>query len=207
MLKTFLTLTLTLMLTLASAQTQLFKPGESLPAGDYEVSRILDGDGFTIIVNGVERSVRLIGIDAPEKRGNEPFNKEATAFLTDLLVGQIVYITPGVQPTDRFGRALGYVSLDGKDVALQVAQVGLADSLTMEPNTRRADLYAAAVEGAKSTKKGMWRDLTGRFGNRNCNAFKTQAQAQAFFEGARPGDLHGLDRDNDGVACGRLSKR
>lgn len=35
----------------------------------------------------------------------------------------------------------------------------------------------------------------------DCGDFATQAEAQAFFDGAGPGDPHLLDGDGDGVAC------
>lgn len=37
----------------------------------------------------------------------------------------------------------------------------------------------------------------------DCRDFSTQAEAQAFFE-KTPGDPHGLDRDNDNIACEHL---
>ncbi|MGR3483908.1 MAG: excalibur calcium-binding domain-containing protein [Paracoccaceae bacterium] len=40
--------------------------------------------------------------------------------------------------------------------------------------------------------------------DRICSDFRTQAEAQAFFEANRPGDPHRLDRDRDGVACESL---
>lgn len=42
--------------------------------------------------------------------------------------------------------------------------------------------------------------------DRNCPAFATHAEAQAFFEaaGGPESDRHGLDRDNDGIACESL---
>ncbi len=40
------------------------------------------------------------------------------------------------------------------------------------------------------------------FHDRDCSDFKTQAQAQRFFKNHNPRkDPHGLDADNDGVAC------
>lgn len=38
----------------------------------------------------------------------------------------------------------------------------------------------------------------------DCGDFKTQAEAQAFFEAAGPGDPHRLDRDGNGIACESL---
>lgn len=40
--------------------------------------------------------------------------------------------------------------------------------------------------------------------DRDCSDFSTQAEAQAFFEAAGPGDPHRLDHDGDGVACESL---
>jgi Excalibur calcium-binding domain len=37
--------------------------------------------------------------------------------------------------------------------------------------------------------------------DRNCDYFRTQAEAQAFFEQAGPNDPHRLDDDGDGIAC------
>jgi micrococcal nuclease len=37
--------------------------------------------------------------------------------------------------------------------------------------------------------------------DRDCADFRSQAEAQAFFRAAGPGDPHRLDRDGDGRAC------
>lgn len=38
----------------------------------------------------------------------------------------------------------------------------------------------------------------------NCSDFRSQEEAQAYFEANGPGDPDGLDRDNDGIACESL---
>jgi hypothetical protein len=50
------------------------------------------------------------------------------------------------------------------------------------------------------------RSVTGAlfFFDRDCRDFHTEREAQAFFEAAGPGDLHGLDADHDGRACEAL---
>jgi hypothetical protein len=42
--------------------------------------------------------------------------------------------------------------------------------------------------------------------DRNCDDFASQAEAQAFFlaQGGPSRDPHGLDADNDGIACEEL---
>lgn len=41
----------------------------------------------------------------------------------------------------------------------------------------------------------------GGWSDRDCRDFNTQQEAQAFYRSAGPGGPHGLDRDNDGIAC------
>ena len=211
-LQALLILALTLV-TLAGAQTQSFLPGESLPEGMYRVDRIKDGDTFVVTHKGVQRSVRVIGVDTPELHPPQPYAEEATQFANDLLFSHTVHLVPGEQPVDRFGRALAYVTVpttQGElDLALALTQAGLADLDTLRPNVRYAELYAAAVQGAFSVRKGMFANEPGYFMDRNCDYFKTQKEAQAFFEGARTArkrDPHGLDPDRNGVACQSLSQ-
>ena len=54
---------------------------------------------------------------------------------------------------------------------------------------------------------GWWIFDVLSFKDRDCSDFSTQKEAQKFFEsekGLRDKDPHGLDRDNDGVACESL---
>lgn len=39
----------------------------------------------------------------------------------------------------------------------------------------------------------------------NCSDFRSWREAQDFYERSGPGDPHGLDRDNDGIACESLN--
>jgi len=71
------------------------------------VERIVDGDTF-VLASG-ER-VRLIGIDTPEI--GEAGAAEATAFLSDLVLNQYVWLTTSGNDTDRFGRLRRYVWLN-----------------------------------------------------------------------------------------------
>lgn len=41
--------------------------------------------------------------------------------------------------------------------------------------------------------------------DRDCGDFRSWREAQDFYERSGPGDPHGLDRDNDGIACESLS--
>ncbi|WP_217644998.1 excalibur calcium-binding domain-containing protein [Thermoflavimicrobium dichotomicum] len=41
-------------------------------------------------------------------------------------------------------------------------------------------------------------------GDLDCTDFKTQKEAQRFFESYQPGDPYKLDRDHDDIACEQL---
>ena len=76
------------------------------------VTNVIDGDTFVIAYDGVPASVRLLGIDAPERR--DPGGPEATAALRALIEGKTVRIDfadPSGRKRDNFGRLLCKVYL------------------------------------------------------------------------------------------------
>ena len=86
---------------------------QTTDSGTWIVTRISDGDTIHVEQkNGVKKTVRLIGIDTPEKNGvREPECYAATASLItqQLLEHQTVRLT--TFGTDNFGRTLALVSL------------------------------------------------------------------------------------------------
>ncbi len=174
--------------------------------GPHRVIRAIDGDTIRLDMNGVPTTVRLIGVDTPETvhpyRGIEFFGPEASAFTKGLVVGEQVALEYDVAPRDRFGRPLVYAVLpDGRELNLLLAQSGYADVMTIPPNVAQAELYRAAVAGARSVGKGMWIGYGEPFLDRNCVSFPNRRVAVAFYGGAEPGDPHNLDGDGDGVPC------
>jgi endonuclease YncB( thermonuclease family) len=82
-------------------------------AKDVFVYRVIDGD--TIVTSA--GTVRLIGIDAPEK--SDCGYEEAKQELTTLVEGKTVDLVtdPSQDDRDKYGRYLRYVEVDKKDVA------------------------------------------------------------------------------------------
>jgi hypothetical protein len=88
--------------------------------------------------------------------------------MNELLEGQRVWIEFDVEERDRYRRSLVYVyledaggqwSYDGgrfTQANLAIAQVGLADVLTIPPNVRYSALYLEAVREARAQGLGMW---------------------------------------------------
>lgn len=176
-------------------------------AQTYPVTRVIDGDTVVLEIGGEPQSTRLLGVDTPEVRGSEPYAAEATAFTRQLLEGRRVRLEYGYTGYDIYGRLLAHVFVDDQDVSLLLAEAGLAKLYTKAPPDRYTPLYAAAVAGAFSARKGL--HTGGFFLDRNCADFANRDEAQAFMRGAetpRKRDAHGLDNDADGVACAALPK-
>jgi micrococcal nuclease len=120
------------------------------------VTRNTDGD--TLWLSGIGK-VRLIGIDTPEVFGqSECFGREASAFAERILPpGTHVRYRLGVDPRDRYGRALAYLYLDdGRMFNELLAERGYATPLTIPPNVEYANRFVAAARRARDANRGLW---------------------------------------------------
>ncbi len=139
------------------------------PAGiRARVNRVVDGD--TIIVRklsdygdptGPLRRVRYIGVDTPESvKPDTPvqcYGKEAAAANKRLLDQKFVTIVFDEEHYDRYGRTLGYVYLDKKQmVNAALLRDGYARTIVVPPNTAKRKEFAALEKEAKRTNKGLW---------------------------------------------------
>jgi len=137
----------------------LFFPAISL-AGQFRVTRVTDGDTIKVSSDGTITTVRLVGIDAPEtsKRKNEPgqpFSRKSTKHLASLELNKSVTVKS--YGTDRYGRTLGVVFVDGKNVNLEMVKVGLAEVYRGRPAPGLdIDPYWKAEAEAKNASVGMW---------------------------------------------------
>lgn len=118
------------------------------------VVRIGDGDTFVVNLDGVQETVRIIGIDTPESRKpNTPvqcYAEQAADYLAGLMpVGSTVVLQVGREPRDRFNRLLAYVWKDGQPIAEQLLVRGYARTMAIRPNTDRAAHYDALMRDAQ----------------------------------------------------------
>jgi micrococcal nuclease len=139
------------------------QPEGPAPPANAVVTSVVDGDTIVVRVGGGVEHVRLIGIDTPETVApTKPvmcFGKEASAETTALLpAGTAVELVRDVEPRDDYGRLLAYVyrAADGLFVNLRLAEDGLADALSIAPNTTHADAFRAAVAAARAARRGLW---------------------------------------------------
>ena len=127
-----------------------------------QVRSITDGDTLTVVVGGHTETVRLLGIDTPEKPGGprpaECFGIEASHFLERLLpVGSDVLLSRDVETRDQYGRLLAWVHrVDLVFVNLAMVESGHATALSFAPNDSLHDLFERAAWQARRQQRGFW---------------------------------------------------
>jgi endonuclease YncB( thermonuclease family) len=123
-------------------------------------------DGDTLSLEGLE-TVRLIGIDTPEK--NHPtlpvqyMSKEASDFTEKICLGQKIRLEYDPYDPDKrgnYGRVLGYVYLeDGTFLQEALIKKGLAIAYTKYPlDEGRKAQFLAWEQEAKNRAIGLWKD-------------------------------------------------
>lgn len=121
----------------------------------YFVSRVIDGD--TIELNTGQR-VRYIGIDTPEitKGKNECFGQEAKLFNQELVLNKQVVLTKDISETDRYGRLLRYVYIDGQFINEELVKKGYATSATFPPDVKYSSYFNQLQSQARALNLGLW---------------------------------------------------
>ena len=123
-----------------------------------KVVKVADGDTVTVLAEGNKQvRIRLAGIDAPERK--QAYGKKSKTFLSGRVAGQLVSVT--YEKKDRYGRIVGVIWLDGKDINLEVIKAGLAwhyKRYQREQSAQDRVLYADAEQAAKVSKLNLWSD-------------------------------------------------
>ncbi|PZD93809.1 nuclease [Paenibacillus sambharensis] len=121
-----------------------------------EVLRIIDGDTFAA-ADG--RKVRLVGVDTPETHGTaEYYGKEASAYARAELEGRKVIMFKDVSETDRYGRLLRFVFVEGETEMFneQLIKRGYANTMTISPDVTFADRFKELEREAREAGAGLW---------------------------------------------------
>lgn len=119
-----------------------------------KVIRVLDGDTIEVLqVNNERTRIRLNGIDAPEKK--QDFGQRSRQFLSDEIALQVVTIQG--DETDRYGRLLGTVWLNGRDINAEQIRHGMAWAYRYHGKASNS-AYLAMEKEARKQRKGLWID-------------------------------------------------
>jgi micrococcal nuclease len=139
-------------------------PNDGMPASENltaaRVTRVVDGDTIHVDLDGVDTSIRLIGIDTPEMDGpythEECFGPEASTYTQNALDDREVFLEFDVERTDRYDRTLAYVWLDGELFDERILADGFALVATFPPNVRYVDRFLAAQRRGRDANLGLW---------------------------------------------------
>jgi len=126
-------------------------------AVDGEQARVVgvtDGDTFDVEVDGRPDTVRLIGINTPER--DECFYDQATDALADLVEGEQVALVADVSDRDQYGRLLRYAYVGERFVNEALVVQGVARSRSYPPDTAQQAVLDEAEEGARDEGEGLW---------------------------------------------------
>ncbi len=203
-------------------------PAVVVPVTDAIVlltAEVVDGDTISVSDGS---TVRLIGIDAPER--GQCGSEEASAVLAQLVVGQTITLVPGARDdVDKYGRLLRYVEANGIDTNLMMIQSGHAiaryDGRDGYGSHLRQDAYVAADDLTPSTNACVVVPITdvsvaavpvadipvaiipfadvpvtpAAVHYQNCTEVRTAGAAP--IRAGDPGWQSKFDRDGDGVGC------
>jgi micrococcal nuclease len=116
---------------------------------------VVDGDTVEL-ADGTR--VRILLVDTPEAtHTTECWGREATRYTRALLTGATVQLTADVETTDRYGRALRYLEVDGQDVSEDLVWRGHACVLHIPPNgAGRVERLRALERDARRAGRGLW---------------------------------------------------
>lgn len=122
------------------------------------VVRVADGDTITVLdSSNTQHRIRLEGIDAPES--HQAFGTQSKKNLSEMVFGKDVTVV--YQKTDQYGRLVGKIVLDGKDVNLEQVKAGMAwfyKEYQREQTPEDRESYAKAEDEARTARRGLWQD-------------------------------------------------
>ncbi len=149
-----------------------------------DLQYVVDGDTIHL-KDG--RSVRLIGVNAPEvankHKAAEPLATESKKNLAAILAkSKKIGLKYGQEKYDRYLRTLAHVFLEsGVNVQASQLKRGMAAHIIIPPNLRQQNCYAKHEELARSKKRGIWAES--RFQQISSDELSIQSRGFYFVSG------------------------
>jgi endonuclease YncB( thermonuclease family) len=117
-----------------------------------KVVGVYDGDTITGLDDSkTQFKIRLDAIDAPEL--GQPFGQASKKALSEKVFGKNVVVI--AKTKDKYGRTVGHVMIDGRDVNLEMLEEGMAWHYVEYDKNKR---LAAAEQESRAEKRGLWQD-------------------------------------------------
>lgn len=139
-------------------------PIEANSKKTVKLSKCTDGDTAHFLIDGKDKTVRFLAINAPEyTKEKEPYGKEASEYVCNVLTNakkiQLEF-DDGSDETDKYGRVLAWVYADGKLVQRELVKQGLAEVKYIYGDYAYTDELKALEKEAKAQKLAMWSNTT-----------------------------------------------
>lgn len=139
-------------------------PIEANSKKNVKLSKCTDGDTAHFLIDGKDKTVRFLAINAPEyTKEKEPFGKEASEYVCNTLTNakkiQLEF-DDGSDETDKYGRVLAWVYADGKLLQRELVKQGLAEVKYIYGDYAYTDELKELEKEAKAKKLAMWSNET-----------------------------------------------
>lgn len=128
------------------------------PVIEGKVVKVSDGDTITVLdKENKQHKIRFQGIDAPESK--QAFGQASKENLANMIFGKEVKVVGS--KTDRYGRTVAKILLDGRDINLEQIKAGFAwhyKAYEREQPPEDRLTYSAAEAEARTARRGLWQD-------------------------------------------------
>ena len=118
-----------------------------------------DGDSCVVKEVDEEYTIRMIGINAPEK--GEAYGDDAKKFVNNKMKNAkeiILESDPNADFEDKYGRHLVWVFVDGELLQKEIVEKGLARVAYLYDDYLYTDELFKAEDYAKANKLGIWNE-------------------------------------------------
>lgn len=127
-----------------------------------ELAKCTDGDTAHFYIAGKDTTVRFLAVDTPEyTKEKEPYGKEASEFTCQMLshaeVIELEY-DDGSDKSDKYGRDLAWVFVDGILLQKELTARGLAEVTYIYGEYAYTEELYRAQEEAQRQKLRIWSD-------------------------------------------------
>ncbi len=126
-------------------------PGSSW-AWEGKVVGVTDGDTISVMHDGKAEKIRIYGVDCPES--HQDFGQKAKQFTSDMVFNKVVEVKS--TDTDRYGRTVGLVSVDGRSLNEELVKAGMAWVYTQYCKESFCSRWTHHQEDARNAKMGLW---------------------------------------------------
>lgn len=117
------------------------------------VISVTDGDTIRILDSSkTQHKIRLDAIDAPES--SQAYGNASKRQLSKMIAGQSVRVS--YESLDRYGRILGTVMFNGKNINLEMVKTGYAWHYVQYAKDKTE--FAVAEKKARDARLGLWAD-------------------------------------------------